>query len=252
MSADERTASRADALVMVAESFLSQQAPKDGSDSFQVVVPHQGRCSRRTSRTDRCWRPRTVLRLACDASLYCIHENARGDVLDVGRTTRRIPKPLRRALRHRDGGCRFAACGRRRGVDAHHVQHWLHLGPTKLANLVLLCRRHHTLVHEGGFDLRMNSQGQPEFRTPEGAALLEFPALVPSAHDPAHWHRAAVSGSAVASRWAGEQVDVGYVAGVIAQQRRQPARQKPEPPQPPEPPELPEPPDDGDASLAVS
>ena len=33
--------------------------------------------------------------------------------------------------------------------DAHHIHHWADGGLTKLFNLILLCRRHHRLLHEG-------------------------------------------------------------------------------------------------------
>jgi len=72
------------------------------------------------------------------------------DVLDVGRRTRTIPPALRRALEVRDRGCRFPGCGLR-FTDGHHVKHWADGGETKLDNLILLCRLHHRLVHEGGW-----------------------------------------------------------------------------------------------------
>jgi hypothetical protein len=56
-------------------------------------------------------------------------------------------------LRARDRGCRFPGCENHRFVDAHHVRHWARGGETTLVNLVLLCRRHHRLVHEGGYGI---------------------------------------------------------------------------------------------------
>jgi predicted restriction endonuclease len=38
-------------------------------------------------------------------------------------------------------------------LHGHHIQHWLHRGETSVDNLVMLCSRHHHLVHEGGFTL---------------------------------------------------------------------------------------------------
>ena len=77
-----------------------------------------------------------------------------GSVLDVGRKTRTVPPAIRRALDHRDGGCRFPGCGLR-FCDAHHVKHWADGGETRLGNLVLLCRRHHRAVHEEGFGVEI-------------------------------------------------------------------------------------------------
>jgi hypothetical protein len=216
MTADERAATRADGLVAIAEAFIAHQAPVDGADVFQVVV-HLKDDAPPHLEDGPVLAVETAMRLSCDSSIYCIHEDVRGAVLDVGRASRRIPRALRRALWRRDGGCRFPGCGRRRRVDAHHVVHWSKLGPTCLDNLVLLCRHHHTLVHEGGFGLRMNAQGHPEFRTPDGAELPEFPGAPRSENQPRHWHRGEVAADAVDTQWGGEPADVGYVASVICQ-----------------------------------
>jgi hypothetical protein len=83
--------------------------------------------------------PETLARLACDSALLAIVEDAAGTPLDVGRKSRCVPAGIRRALRCRDGGCRFPGCTERRHVDAHHIWHWARGGPTSLANLILLC-----------------------------------------------------------------------------------------------------------------
>jgi hypothetical protein len=71
--------------------------------------------------------------------------------LEVGRATRVVSAAQRTALAVRDGGCRYPDCDRPVAwCDAHHLRHWLHGGPTDLANLELLCRSHHRAVHEGG------------------------------------------------------------------------------------------------------
>jgi hypothetical protein len=60
----------------------------------------------------------------------------------------------RAALVVRDGGCAVAGCDRPPAwCEAHHLRHWLHGGPTDLANLALVCRAHHRAVHEGGWQL---------------------------------------------------------------------------------------------------
>jgi hypothetical protein len=61
---------------------------------------------------------------------------------------------LRGRLAVRDGGCSFPNCDRPLAwCEAHHLRHWLHGGPTDLANLALLCRTHHRAVHEGGWQI---------------------------------------------------------------------------------------------------
>jgi hypothetical protein len=75
--------------------------------------------------------------------------------LEAERTSRVVQPAQRTALTVRDGGCVFPDCDRPLAwCEAHHVRHWLHGGPTDLANLVLLCRSHHRAVHEGGWRLR--------------------------------------------------------------------------------------------------
>ncbi len=113
-------------------------------------------------------------RFACDASVVALLENERSEVLDVGRKTRAIPPSLRRALDHRDRGCRFPGCLCTRFVDAHHIEHWADGGATRIDNLVLLCRNHHRLVHEGGFSLSME-HGVVTVRGPDGRVLEHVP-----------------------------------------------------------------------------
>jgi Domain of unknown function (DUF222)/HNH endonuclease len=80
--------------------------------------------------------------------------------LDLGRTARVVSAAQRNALAVRDGGCSFPGCDRPLAwCDAHHLRHWLHGGPTDLANLVLLCRAHHRAVHEGGWRIRRHAGG---------------------------------------------------------------------------------------------
>ncbi len=102
----------------------------------------------------------TVRRLACDAALTRI--TSRGELdAETSRATRTIPPATRRALATRDRGCVAPGCGRPPDwTDAHHIKHWVHGGETTAANLVLLCRRHHRMVHEGGFRLQAVEGGR--------------------------------------------------------------------------------------------
>jgi hypothetical protein len=124
----------------------------------------------------------TARRLACDSALVQVREC--GDkTLSVGRKTRSVSPALRRALRRRDRGCRFPGCENRRFVDAHHVRHWSRGGETRLDNLVLLCRRHHRLVHEGGYSVDRLSGDGLRFRTPSGGPIPDAPRPPPGRLD---------------------------------------------------------------------
>jgi hypothetical protein len=87
-----------------------------------------------------------------------IREGLAGAPLDVGRKSRTIPVAIRRALSARDARCQFPGCTARR-CDAHHITHWADGGATSLDNLLLLCRRHHRLVHEGGYEVAREPRG---------------------------------------------------------------------------------------------
>ncbi|HEX9099980.1 MAG TPA: DUF222 domain-containing protein [Candidatus Dormibacteraeota bacterium] len=92
----------------------------------------------------------TARRLACDAVITPIIDG------EADRTSRVVSGATRRALIARDRGCRFPGCDCPPAwTDAHHVKHWANGGPTTLENLILLCRRHHRLVHEEGWTLEL-------------------------------------------------------------------------------------------------
>lgn len=89
-----------------------------------------------------------VRRLACDAEIIPAVIGAESQVLDVGRAQRLVTNPIWVALVLRDRCCAFPGCTRPPiACDAHHIQHWADGGATSLDNLILLCRRHHTLTH---------------------------------------------------------------------------------------------------------
>ncbi len=115
----------------------------------------EGRAGRRCEYEDGgVIHPETARRIACDAGIVRIIMDGESQVLDVGRRTRTISPALRRALVARDGGCGWSGCERpARWCDGHHIIHWADGGLTALDNLVLLCRRHHRMVHEGKADL---------------------------------------------------------------------------------------------------
>ena len=92
----------------------------------------------------------TARRLACDAAITPIIDG------EADRTSRVVPGATRRALIARDKGCRFPGCDCPPAwTDAHHVKHWADGGATTLDNLILMCRRHHRLVHEEGWTLEL-------------------------------------------------------------------------------------------------
>jgi hypothetical protein len=94
--------------------------------------------------------PETLLRVACDAAISRVLTNGASTILDLGRSTPVVSPALRKALAIRDRGCVEPGCtAPPEWCDAHHKLHWIHGGPTDLANLELRCRRHHIKAHQG-------------------------------------------------------------------------------------------------------
>jgi hypothetical protein len=103
----------------------------------------------------------TARRLACDAAVTPILLDSESRQPRAGQTSRSISGSQRKALVVRDKGCRFPGCDRPPAwTDAHHLKHWADGGQTVMDNLVLLCRRHHRMVHEEGWQLVITADGQ--------------------------------------------------------------------------------------------
>src|SRR3989454_293498 len=161
---------QADALALLAETSLHHGIdPGAPAERYQVVVhvdapaladPDQ---PGQSVLEDGARVPaETSQRLACDASRVVMQHGGDGRVVEVGARTRTIPPAIRRALHHRDRGCRFPGCGVRFG-QGHHIRHWANGGPTTLSNLALLCRRHHRAVHEEGYQSCPRSRRLPRY-----------------------------------------------------------------------------------------
>jgi hypothetical protein len=96
---------------------------------------------------------------------------------DRGRTAREANAALRELLGAVDGErCRFPGCTRHRRLHAHHVRYWADGGATDLDNLVLVCARHHTLIHSQGFSLVLHPDRRLEVHSADGVPVLHHPA----------------------------------------------------------------------------
>ena len=146
-----------------------------------------------------------------------MRHDADGRIVEVGARTRTIPPALRRALKYRDSGCRFPGCGLPFG-QGHHIRHWAHGGPTTLSNLVLLCRRHHRAVHEEGFQVERQADGELMFRWPNDEPLGEAAATTPVRSDVVTALREQngdIDPRRSIPSWLGERVDIGYAIDVL-------------------------------------
>jgi hypothetical protein len=166
------SARQADALVNMAKAYLQGDRESSTASSETYLVNVHVEQSALVNGQGRAGLPvETVRRLGCDADTVLIVENQDGEPLSVGRKTRVVPTAIKRALNARDRGCVFPGCHRKRFVDAHHVQHWSAGGETSFDNLVLLCSRHHRLVHEGGYTIDKDYRDRWMFKRPDGIAM---------------------------------------------------------------------------------
>ncbi|TFH75220.1 HNH endonuclease [Gammaproteobacteria bacterium LSUCC0112] len=234
---------RVDALLALAEQAMCTMEeglqPLSSADKYQVVIHiehggehggkhgHEQHCTIESGAHHLPLSPATARRLCCDASLVPVLEDASGNVLNIRRKTRAIPPSIRRALQIRDHGCRFPGCCESRYVDAHHVQHWCDGGETRLDNLVLLCRHHHRLLHQDGYEIVKHGNQQFEFLTPAGGAMPA--ALVPqfatAAEDFATETLAierehegiglVIDSRTAVTRWQGERMDYDLAVGAM-------------------------------------
>jgi len=229
---------QADALALLAETALHHGIdPGAPGERYQVVVhvdapaladpdaPGQSvldngeHVSTETSR-----------RLACDASRVVMKHARDGRVVEVAARTRTIPPALRRALHYRDRGCRFPGCGMR-FVQGHHIRHWAQGGPTKLSNLAMLCRRHHRAVHEEGYQVTRQPDGELQFRRPDGRVFPEVPAPIVISYDALKILRLrnknaglVLHSHTLTPDWLGERLDVGYAIDVLHPRASEPWR----------------------------
>jgi hypothetical protein len=172
---------RGDAFATVARFFLSHQGcvrPGRAATNVHVVVrPDELAAGEGGQFLDGT--PVDDLDVAaCDAVLHRLTVTEAGIVLAHGRSQRLFTDEQRRLLGIRDGGCRFPGCDRPASwADAHHVQYWERGGPTDIDNGVLLCRRHHRLVHRAGLELELLPDATLRVTGSDGRMRTSVPAL---------------------------------------------------------------------------
>jgi hypothetical protein len=161
---------RADALVKLASSAIALDSDPDRAtvvvhfDADRVGADDTGLINGSPA-------PMSVIsEFLCDARFQLIPERE-GVPVGIGRISRTIPKYLERLLQKRDAGCRFPGCHNVRHTHGHHIMFWEHGGRTDLDNLILLCPRHHHLLHGGNWVIEGHPNGPVEFRSPDGIVI---------------------------------------------------------------------------------
>lgn len=171
--------------------------------------------------------PREVVeRLLCACRVRPVVHDPDGSVLDLGRTKRVVDDRLYRALLLRDRQCTYPGCTSRHKIEAHHVVHWLHGGRTDMANLTLLCERHHHAHHDGEFaisTLGPSRRGEFEFTLPDGRTLerhIDPSRFIDPDLPPVETDFAAIPDAAIRSRTVGDRLDRAWAIAVLAGRRR--------------------------------
>jgi hypothetical protein len=111
----------------------------------------------------------TVERHVCSHGTETVIFGDDGQPLNLEREQRLYRHSQRRALAARDGGCRFPGCERPPSwTEAHHIKHWKRdRGPTNIENGILLCKHHHLLIHNKGWEIH-HDQGEYRLIPPPG------------------------------------------------------------------------------------
>jgi hypothetical protein len=129
----------------------------------------------------------TARRVLCDAGALPIVLGGASEPLDLGRTRRLFTTAQRVALTNRDGGCRWPECDRPPSwCEAHHINPYSTGGKTDLAQGVLLCRRHHLLLHNNGWRIQHPpNPGELLLTPPRSIDPARRPRPMPTKHP--HW-----------------------------------------------------------------
>lgn len=146
---------RADALLAIVQRGLEAGTSLPTEPKAQVVVTialndllAQTNGAGLTA-TGQVLSPSAVRRMACDAGIIPLVLSGASQPLDVGRGKRFFTDAQRLALWQRDRTCTFPGCTiPPEWCDAHHLTPWSLGGKTNLKDGAILCRRHHTYVHE--------------------------------------------------------------------------------------------------------
>jgi hypothetical protein len=159
---------RADALCLLASNAIAIDADPDRATVVIYTSLEQLASDTYGSETERGvgLHPETARRLSCDCRYQVVATGTNGNV-GIGRVAHQVPRWLRRLVVKRDGGCAFPGCEMKAFLHPHHIVHWIRGGATDLSNLVMLCTTHHTVVHEHGWSVILESD-KPMFFRPSG------------------------------------------------------------------------------------
>jgi hypothetical protein len=198
------------------EQAVPRSAERDPGDAPSVARPY-ARVAGGPGLPDR-----VVQRLLCEGRIRTVIHDSANNVLDVGRSHRLVTDRQYRALLLRQHDhCAHPGCPNTKNLHAHHRIHWIHGGRTDLANLLLLCERHHLAHHAGEFEILTAGIGRFRFLSSDGCDL-SAPVAGPDNKDtrPIEDEHAHLAADAATPRWDGQHLDRHYAIAVLAHRRK--------------------------------
>ncbi|MFT6434595.1 MAG: hypothetical protein ACJAVI_002644 [Candidatus Azotimanducaceae bacterium] len=164
--------------------------------------------------------PKTLRRMTCDCKVTTAFEDSNGHILDIGRKSRVIPTKLGRVIKQRDQGCRFPGCCQTKLTDIHHIQRWIDGGETTLDNLVTLCGKHHTQLHQGKYQIHRCIQKGQDIKTL--SFINSTNQVIPVSFYQNSKSSLPITTKPVVSKWQGDELDIDYALQVLDELKQAP------------------------------
>jgi hypothetical protein len=174
----------ADALVSIAHDSLNTNHTSD-TDSAGSSTPHvtvfidtnqddPARTGAEIAYGPRVG-PHTLESMLCTGRIQIVGLD-NGTPVVTSHATRAIPRAVRHAVLHRDGGCTIDGCRSRYRLEPHHITPRSRGGNNSMENLTTLCwYHHHIAIHGNGYTIDPHSP-------PQRRRLIRH--TRPTAHDP--------------------------------------------------------------------
>ena len=168
---------------VLADGFV--QVFRNGLGADATVLPGKGRAAVRVIVTQEVLDSRAgngtiegsttpialgkVEQALCDTGMVGIMFDSDGQIVNIGRELRLFSARQRIGLAVRDGGCRAPGCEKPPSwCEAHHIDYWARdKGRTDIADGILLCRFHHMLFHNNGWEI-VRDRGTYWLKPPRG------------------------------------------------------------------------------------
>jgi hypothetical protein len=200
--------------------------PDDVSAETSIGHPaHPGRCHLDDGPAIS---PAALRLIGCNATISTMIHDTDGNVLSVGRRSRKPSAALRRAIRERDHSrCQYPGCESRR-TDAHHIQYWSNGGETSYRNMCSLCSRHHKLVHDKNI-LIAAANGGFAFYTPQGSLIPASPPLPEPRGDISGCHHATITPATIIPPHSGQRLDLHLAIWICLNNARNQAKRRQDP-----------------------